>query len=141
MAPERFSDVWVKNLVDSLDAHLDEAARRQVMETCGRACARRGAVQAAEACQGDLNQLISTLQKWVGAEQVTQAGAVVRVTYLKCFCGLVAEGPARLPDTYCYCSCGWLKEMFETVVQHPVEVKLLESVKRGGTACRFMVQL
>ena len=141
MTPEKFSDQWVKNLVDSLDAHLDEATRRRVMESCGRACARRGAIRAAETCAGDLDQWVATLKTWIGPENVLREGNVVRVTYPQCFCELVAEGPARLPDTYCYCSCGWLKETFEAVTQQPVEVTLFESVKRGGQACRFAVKV
>ncbi len=141
MTADKFSDQWVQNLVASLDAHLDAATRRQVMETCGRACARRGAVRAAEACQGDLDRLVTALQDWMGADGVVREGTVMRVTYPKCFCELVAESPARLPDTYCFCSCGWLKEMFETVVGQPVTVTLFESVKRGGAACRFEVRV
>ena len=53
----------------------------------------------------------------------------------------MAASSERLPDTFCYCSRGWMKEVFETIVEKPVDVNLIESVKRGGEACRFTVRI
>lgn len=141
MAQKKFTQRWVKNLMDSMDAHLDEEAKIALMESCGRACARVGPIRSAEACQGDLDRLLSTLGKWIGKGNVRRDGNVVHIVYTKCLCHLVAEGPPRLPHTYCYCSRGWLKEMFETVVGKPVDVDLINSIKRGGQQCSFTVQL
>ena len=66
---------------------------------------------------------------------------MLHVVYPRCFCHLVAKGPERLPDIYCLCSRGWLKEMFETVLGELVEVDLLDSVKRGADQCGFTVRL
>jgi predicted hydrocarbon binding protein len=61
--------------------------------------------------------------------------------YSKCLCPLVQSGSETLSDTYCNCSRGWVKEMFEMVSGKPVEVTLTESIKRGAKACRFVVQV
>jgi len=111
------------------------------MESCGRACARSGVIDEARACRGDLDKMVSKMKKWVGKENVRKDGNVIEVVYSKCFCELVADGPPILPDTYCTCSRGWLKEMFETVVGSPVEVDLMESIKRGDRQCRFIIHL
>ena len=141
MAQKKFTQRWVKNLMDSMDAHLDEETKIALMESCGRACARGGPIRSAEACQGDPDRWLSTLGKWIGKENVRKDGNVVHIVYNKCLCHLVADGPPRLPDCYCYCSRGWLKEMFETVVGKPVDVDLTDSIKRGGQQCSFTVQL
>jgi predicted hydrocarbon binding protein len=141
MSKQQFTERWLTNLVEAMDEHLDEATRTTLMESCGRACARGGAVASAEKCGGDVDKLVSTLEKWVGKGHARRDGDVVRIVYPKCFCHLVAQGPERLPETYCLCSCGWLKEMFETVMGTPVEVELLESVKRGAERCSFTVRL
>ncbi len=141
MTQKKFTERWVTNLMQSIDAHLDEETKINLMESCGRACARESAIGAAEKCEGDLTKLLSTLEKWIGKGNVQRDGDVVRVIYPRCLCHLVAKGPPRLPDTYCYCSRGWLKEMFETVHGEPVEVELLESIKRGGEQCSFTVRL
>ncbi len=127
--------------MNSLDQHLAQETRIRVMESCGRACARANAVRSAVACRGDVDKLLSTLERWVGENSVHRSGKVFQVVYPRCLHRTVASGPARLPDTYCYCSCGWLKEIFETVVQEPVQVTLMESIKRGAKRCRFTVQL
>jgi predicted hydrocarbon binding protein len=142
MAAQKMSTAtWIENLMAAMDAHLDEGTRAGLLEPCGRACARLGPVASAERCRGDVDKLVATLEKWIGQGNAHRDGDVVHVVYPRCFCHLVAKGPERLPDTYCLCSRGWLKEMFETVVDHPVEVALLESVKRGAEQCRFTVTL
>jgi predicted hydrocarbon binding protein len=139
MSQKEFTERWVTNLVRSMDAHLDEEIEINLMESCGRACAREGAVDAAKKCDGDLTKLLSILEKWIGKGNVERDGNVVRIVYPKCLCHLVAKGPPRLPDTYCYCSRGWLKEMFETVTANPVDVELLQSIKRGAEQCSFTI--
>lgn len=141
MARQEFFERWVQNLMESMDAHLDEQTRTALMESCGRACARGGAINSARKCQGDVDKLVTTLEKWIGQGHARREGDVVHVVYPRCLCHLVAKGPPTLPDTYCLCSRGWLKEMFEAVVDHPVEVDLLESVKRGADQYRFTVTL
>ena len=111
------------------------------MESCGRSCARSSAIKNAEQCRGDLPKFLSTFRSWVGKENVRQEDGEIFLTYPKCLCSLQAEISAALAETYCYCSCGWLKTMFETVVGNPVEVELESSVKRGSDACRFVVRL
>jgi hypothetical protein len=137
----KFFHGWVEALMQNLDSQLDEKSRIALMEACGRACARRGATGMAKQCQGDLDRFLTTLGKHVGPQNARREGNLVHLGYDKCFCPLVASGPARLSPTYCNCSRGWVKEMMEIVVGKPVEVELLGSIKRGDPACRFVVRV
>ena len=141
MAQRKPAERWIVNLMESLEAHLDEEKRMTVMESCGRACARSGAISSVESCARSVDNLLSTLKEWRGKGNARRDGNVVHVAYPRCLCHLVAKGPEHLPDTYCLCSRGWLKEMFERVLGEPVEVELLDSVKRGAKQCRFTVRL
>lgn len=38
---QRVQQEWIKSLMENLDAQLDEPTRIKLMESCGRACARR----------------------------------------------------------------------------------------------------
>ncbi len=139
---KEFAQRWVENLMASMDAHLDEQARVHLMEACGRACARTGPARVAKECQGNLEQWLTILAKWHGGEEyVRRDGDAVEVLCAECLCALVKDGPARLPDTYCTCSFGWMKETFEAVLGRSVDVTLVESIKRGGQRCQFLVQL
>jgi hypothetical protein len=144
MAKQGFHQVtyrWIEDLMASLEAHVDPETRVAVMEGCGRGCARATALPAAAKNRGDLDGWLKTLARWIGPANVQAAADLGRaeITYPRCLCHLVRQGPARLPDAYCDCSRGWLKELFETVLERPVEVTLWESIKRGGEACRFTV--
>jgi len=139
---KEFTHRWVKNLIESIDACLDEETKIRLMESCGRACAHGGPIRAAQACQRNLDGWLATLRKWHGGEELVQReGDVIHVLCTECLCTLVKDGPARLPDTYCYCALGWMKETFGTVVGKPVDVELVESIKRGGQECRFIIRL
>jgi hypothetical protein len=135
-----FRVLWLQNMLATLEAQLDEPTRIRFMEGCGRSCAKLGAIKAAQAAKGDVDALIKTLQSWVGPENVRRDGKEIHLSYSTCLCHLVAKAPERLPDLYCHCSRGWVLEMFETVLGKPVKVELLESIKRGGKRCHFVVR-
>jgi predicted hydrocarbon binding protein len=139
---ERFKQEWVSALMATLDSQLDEAGRRALMESCGRACARRGAVAAmGQAAQGDVDKLVAAIGEHVGKENVRREGNVVHLRYAKCFCPLVSAGPERLSKTYCNCSRGWAMEVFESVTGKKAAVELVSSIKRGDADCRFVIRL
>ncbi len=128
--------------MESMDDHLDAESRVKLMEACGRACAHAGPARVARDCQGNLEQWLTILATWHGGEEYVQRdGDAIEVLCADCLYALVKDGPARLSDTYCVCSLGWMKETFETVVGRPVAVTLVESVKRGGRRCRFTIRL
>jgi hypothetical protein len=68
----------------------------------------------------------------------------VRRRELYCHCprirGILATD-AELSATYCYCGAGFYKSIWETILQEPVEVELLETVLAGGDACRIAIDL
>jgi predicted hydrocarbon binding protein len=138
---EKFVQDWVKTLVGNMDRQLDEGTRVRLMELSGRACARQGAINTATACKGNLDKFLVAMKKWIGEDNVRRDGNKIHLVYSKCLCPLVQSGAEKLSDTYCNCSRGWLKEMYETVLGKPVDVQLTESIKRGGKACRFIVRI
>ncbi len=131
---------WVKDLIDQADAQLTEPQRKALLEARGRSCARSGAAKRAVPFKGRLDEWIADLQKHMGPDAARRTGDVVSVTYPKCFCPL-ADLDEPLSTSYCFCSAGWLKEVYETVSGAPVSVEILETVKRGGQRCRFEVTL
>jgi hypothetical protein len=136
-----FARVWITRFMESLDAHVEEPRRLALMEARGRSCARGGAIKLAEAAKGSVDKLLSGLAGHLGPEGARREGNVVSIVYPTCFCPLVSDVKEGLSPTYCQCSLGWLKEMFETVSGGPVRVDAVETVKRGGRTCHFRVTL
>ncbi len=132
---------WISNLMKNMEQHLDERSRIGLLEECGRACAKRHAQKQALKHRGNLEGWIGTMKKWVGSDNVQREKSSVRVIYSKCFCPLVQDASPLMSKTYCNCSRGWLKEVFETVVEKPVEVRLEDSIMMGGKQCRFTISL
>jgi predicted hydrocarbon binding protein len=47
----------------------------------------------------------------------------------------------KLSGTYCNCSRGWAKALFEGATGKPVEVNMEKSIINGDDQCRFEVIL
>lgn len=127
--------------MEDMDAHIDEPRRVALMEARGRSCARMGARRMAEAHKGKLDAFIEAFGRHMEPDGLRREGNVVKVKYPRCLCPLASEIKEPLSPTYCHCSVGWLKELYETVTGKPVTVEAVETVKRGGQACRFNVIL
>jgi predicted hydrocarbon binding protein len=95
----------------------------------------------AEEAKGDVERVLTTLAGHLGPQNARREGRLVSITYPACYCPMVTDVTEPLSPTYCHCSAGWLKELFETVSGKPVEVEILETIKRGGAQCRFNVKL
>jgi predicted hydrocarbon binding protein len=137
---QTFKENWIVSLISNLDKQFEQEECEKLMVTCGRDCARRGAIKWAKSCHGDLNKLIRLLDQVPQIEAKQPTDDTIHLNYKTCLCELVSKGPERLPDTYCLCSTGWIHEMFETVLQKPVIVQLIQTQKRGSDSCRFIIQ-
>lgn len=42
---------------------------------------------------------------------------------------------------YCYCGAGYYKDLWETLLQKPVEVEILQSLLKGDPVCSFHIEL
>jgi hypothetical protein len=137
----KFAQEWIVNAVGNIEGKLDENTEILVLEECGRACARKGAVKAAVANKGNVDGLVAVLRGWIGEKAVIREGGVVTLVFDKCYCPNLSGYEGNVPRSYCNCSRGWVKEMFETVTGKPCEVALLSSVRRGDKECRLVVQV
>lgn len=137
----KFSQEWIVNAIGNMEGKLDEESEILVLEECGRACARKGSVKAAIENKGNLEGFLAVLRGWIGERNVLREGSAVTLVFDKCYCPNLISFEGAVPRSYCNCSRGWMKEMFETVQGKPCDVALLSSVKRGDKECRLVVQV
>ncbi|MCJ7423358.1 DUF6144 family protein [Candidatus Bathyarchaeota archaeon] len=134
------SHKWIKSLVQSLHENVDEENRAKILERCGRNCISQSMIARAKKIKKNSKNIEEFLDKlsknW---KHLKLDGNKVYVEYEKCYCPLVRDYKETLPATFCNCSRGWLKELFESALEKPVEVKLEKSIKRGDEICRFRV--
>ena len=139
MKKTEFTQRWITNILASINSQVSEETKVRLMESCGRACAKAEAVNAVDNCRGDCQQLQSILCKWLGKSNVWRKGDTVHLVYSKCYCRLQVDIPDRLSKIFCQCSCGWLKEVFETALKKQVKVDLKSSIRQGAQQCTFEV--
>ncbi len=146
-----WAKTWTKRFFDILDLELDEPTRRRIMERNGHAC-HQGSLKGEKPPRVTLEQLVKGIAEFNGADSVRLEGNTVYFNYVKnpeglrvadgyCLCPLVEDGPPGLSKTFCYCSVGYVRDMFESMTGRKAKVELLESLKGGGKTCRFRVDM
>lgn len=135
----------LNSIIKSLD-EIDLETRRKIMELCGEACARSdgdleiaGRIAEKAADETEILEMINNEILWCGTW--TRKGDTIQSTCAKCGCPLVRNKIVDLTETFCYCSRGWVKNIFETLFKRPVEVELEKSIGMGDEFCKFVVYM
>jgi hypothetical protein len=94
---KRFKEEYIRTLMENMEKRLDEKTRIGLMNECGRACARRGGLfPMALDCRDDLEKFVRTAAGRLGKDHVRFLDeTTIHWSYPRCYCELVAEGPAR----------------------------------------------
>ena len=134
---------WITCLIAGLDGHVDEEARAKVLEQCGRQCQSENFVKKARNIYQKSENVDDFLDKFGQVyKHLHREGDSVYIIYPKCYCSFVNKIPVgKLSATYCNCSRGWAKALFEGALGRPVEVVMEESIVKGDRQCKFRIIL
>jgi hypothetical protein len=136
---------WIENLMKCLNEVLGDETARQVMQACGTQCIGQSTLEKVKRLQrgcGSLDDLLERLnQAHIGGGKMHREGEVIYASYERCYCGSVSKGRQSISATYCSCSCGWYQQLFETLLEKPVQVELVDSIIHGADICRFIIHL
>jgi len=131
--------------MDVLDREVDRETRKTIMEACGRRCISVTTIKKARSLlqeARDLDDLLGRLkQVHIGGGYLQREGDVIRAAYDRCYCGSVSRTREPFSATYCHCSCGWYRQLFETLLCRPVAVELLGSIIQGDERCQFLIHI
>jgi hypothetical protein len=127
------------------EPNLDRKTLTKLMTERGHACCRALTFRQdlIAQSQGNVDKLVELMGKIVGPANCQRKGDTISVVYPvdKCVCGW---SPQRAPfpdDPYCDCSAANNQLIFETVSGRKTTVQILESPRRGGVHCRFLIKL
>ena len=133
---------WLIDLLKEVEGQVDEERLANILENRGRACISANYIKKAKDAAKDAKDTDEFLDNLARAvRMLKREGDKVYMVYPKCYCHKIKGFEGDIPGNYCYCSVGWVKEMFEQALGKPVEVKLEASVLRGDEACRLRVLL
>ncbi len=149
--------MWVKGAMERLDALVDEETRVKIMENCGYACANvnKRVIEGAKARRRKFKSvdefLEAELRKPMRGTKLIREGNMLYQFYtpatfaksLRCYCGLLRGLPTdeQVSKTYCNCSKGFVKKLWESVLEKPVKVDLIQSAVSGSKECKFAIHL
>lgn len=130
-------------IVKSLD-EVDLETRKKIMESCGKTCAQEdGDLAIAEdigQTASNMTEVVERVNKeipWCGIW--SQKGKLIESTCISCGCPLVRNHVTNRDSTWCYCSRGWVKAVFEAALKKNVEVEMEKSIGRGDKVCKFVI--
>lgn len=134
---------WIIRLIEGLDEHVDEDTRAKVLEQCGRQCQSESFVKKARSIYERSKNMDEFLEKLGEVyKHLHREGENVYIVYPKCYCSFVNKIPlGKLSATFCKCSRGWAKELFEGALRRPVDVIMEKSIVRGDKHCKFRIVL
>ncbi|MFH2001072.1 MAG: DUF6144 family protein [Planctomycetota bacterium] len=150
------SQLWIKNLMSNLDSMLDRETGVRLMHACGKSCfldafgvasVEKPLPEAAEHWMKYLKDSgfaieeegeITVVHYSWGRDHQNPWGLMIQDGY--CMCPVVESIPKGLSPTFCNCSAGYVREMFQRYLARPVKVDLVESLQMGADDCRFRIE-
>jgi predicted hydrocarbon binding protein len=135
------TEKWISTLIGSLDERVDEETRASILEQCGRQCQSESFVKKAKQIYEKSANVSDFIDKFSKVyKHVHRKGGRVYIIYPRCYCSQVNKIPkGRLSGTYCNCSRGWAKALFEGATGKPVEVTMEKSIINGDDECKFRI--
>jgi len=140
--PKRLEN-WLVALVSALDEQVDAETRARVLEQCGRRCQTQSLVKKAHGIYQRSKSVDEFLTEFGRVyKHLHREGDHVYIVYPRCYCTFVNKMPrGRVSATWCNCSRGWAKALFEGALGHPVEVVTEQTIVNGDKQCKFKINL
>jgi len=141
---KQYVENWLSDLLDSMDKNLDRETQVKIVEGCGRSCFNRWQFKKdiAETGKDDLEKLLqaykSNFEAWREEDTVhIRFGETSTV----CYCPAARYRTPTKDDIHCECTKATHQAIFETALGKKPIIDILETVRRGGKTCHFLVHL
>jgi hypothetical protein len=141
---KEFIQNWLSDLISTIETELDEPTRVKLLAGCGKGCFNRFKFKSdiAERGKGSVDKL---LEAYKSNFEVWQEGNSIHVRYGEvspgCYCPAAKFRPAKPNDLHCECTRATHQAIFETALGRSIEVRILESVRRGNKTCHFVASV
>jgi hypothetical protein len=139
-----FLQNWLADFMEAVDREVDHKTRVRLYEGTGRGCYHRHKFKQdiAEKGKDNLENLIEAYKNnfeiWKEDEKIhIRYGEVNR----QCYCPAAKSHDPKPNDIHCECTRTTHQTIFESALERPVKVDILESFRRGGKTCHFLVSV
>lgn len=141
---KEFVKNWMADLFDTIDKELDEKTKVKLLAGCGRGCFRRFQFKQdiARLGKGSTDALLVAYKKNF---EVWREGGLIHIRYgavnKQCYCPAARYHPVQPHDIHCECTRATHQTIFETALERPIQVDIVESLRRGGSTCHFVARV
>ncbi len=141
---KEFIQNWLTDLLDTVETELDRETAEKLIAGCGRGCYRRHEFKQniARDGKGDIDKLIEAYKRNF---EIWRDGELVHIRYgevsSRCYCPAANYRAPKPNDLHCECTRSTHQTVFETALGRPIRVEVVESLRRGGRTCHFLVHL
>lgn len=132
--------LWVKTSMHRLEKHFDRPTIKRIRMNCQCGQEMDEKLEFIK----ELLALSSNLEEFANHDRARAAGlsfndGVLYLEFPTCPCPMLAEVDKLETDTWCQCTTGYSKVLFEQAFGCKVEVELLKSVKMGDDKCLMTI--
>ena len=131
---------WAKALCGYLNDRYDEETVKAIRMDC--ACgpyAINGKLKALYEKSDGPADFVKKVNELDPGFSLEYDGTAYYLIYPQCYCSCVKRTDGQLPKAWCYCTLGYSRRMFETILGKETEGELLSSIKAGDTVCRIRI--
>ncbi len=137
---------WINSLLSELSDNVNDQ-NIQLIQNCGRECAKSqdlvsGAIKIREEAsdKNDVDYLFKKFkEECYNTPRLYKKGDLIYLEYHECCCPMVKDGVNN--SSLCNCTVGYTKEIYETLFDKSIEVKLLQSILKGDSICKQRISL
>lgn len=133
---------WVNDVVKKLETEFDEHVIKDIRMGCY--CSEDGKLDEAKQYIKSVYSESSSLDEFVELMNKANAGWYIEdgylyTRYLSCSCPMLSSINRLDKKTWCYCTVGFNKKIFEYVFECEIDVELLEAIKLGDKQCLMKI--
>lgn len=134
------NDDWVKSTMGRLENKFDPETRKQIRMDCQCGYGMDEKLSFVK----ELVSAASNMEEFANSDKAKAAGlfcmdGILYLKFLFCPCPMLASVDKLETNTWCQCTTGYSKVLFEKAFGCIVEVELLKSIKMGDDICLMKI--
>ncbi len=135
---------WVKYVSSELEKRFDEQTIKKIRMGCY--CNENGKLDQSKEFIRNVYKSSSSIKDFVDKMNEHGAGWYIEdgklfTKYFSCPCPMLDKVGELPSKTWCYCTIGYNKQIFEYAFDCEVDIELVESIKTGSSQCLMKVTL
>lgn len=132
---------WAKDICAYLESEFDEETIKTIRMdcACGPSAERMGKLKRLYSTSRSLTEFMEKYNRENPDSTVWCEGDTLFFSYPVCYCPCVKRTDKPISKTWCYCTLGYTKRLFDYTFGCDTDVELMETVKTGGSRCLMKI--